>query len=115
MGERGTRVRARVVRTVSVWPGAPAQPPDGCEDRGPPPDNGDGVGGTNGVPRPTVTYWAIGQDYGTEGQCPPLTLVRDGVEARAIMTLYNQMVQYRMYLVEVPVWPGVRETTEPAS
>ncbi len=56
--------------------------------------------------------WAIGKDYGCEGQQPPLALFRSLVEAEATKTLIEAHSGTGVYLVEVPYWPGIRTEEE---
>lgn len=55
------------------------------------------------------TVWAIGLDYGVEGQQPPLTVFADKTTAEASQKLMAANYGTGTYLVEVPFWPNLRE------
>ncbi len=52
--------------------------------------------------------WAIGLDYGCEGQRAPLTLFSSLDVAEAAKSMIEEFNGNRVYLVEVPYWPGIR-------
>ena len=54
------------------------------------------------------TAWALGLDYGCEGQQPPLTLFTNKAEAEAAKELMTSGNGTGTYLVEVPFWPEMK-------
>ena len=57
--------------------------------------------------------WALGVDYGIEGQRPPLTLFHSQEEAEAAKLLIEEHHGNSCYVVEVPFWPKTRLETAP--
>ena len=53
--------------------------------------------------------WALGLDYGCEGQRPPIVLFRSREEAFSAAALMEKCHGPQIYLLEVPYWPRLRE------